>query len=309
MVSRLIEVRQVGKRVLALVLSEPLEIGRECDGVLISDPKVSRRHALLTPENEGVVVEDLQSSNGTFVNGERIHRPVLATTVDVVLVGDTVVAVVDAEEPSAMPPDLTTGVDPLGSIALVLDALTPADLAPQLTHTSDGTVTILFSDIENSTVLTNRLGDRAWLSLLKDHNEIIRACLAAAGGVEVKTMGDGFMATFGSSLAGLTCAIAIQRAIAHRDRQSSWPIRVRIGLHTGEVLRAGGDVFGSHVNIAARVASHGVGGQILVSGLLHDLVRPVTDVALSPGREIELKGFPGTHRVHAVHWQQDSNGK
>jgi class 3 adenylate cyclase len=96
----------------------------------------------------------------------------------------------------------------------------------------------------------------------------------------------------------------MQRAMATRASEGSWPIRVRIGLHAGEVVRSGvGDVYGAHVNIAARVAAQAVGGQILISGEMADMIRHETAAAISPPRELELKGFPGTHQVHAVDWR------
>jgi class 3 adenylate cyclase len=304
MLARQIEVRQVGLPVLRLILSEPLELGRDCDGLLLRDVKTSRRHARLTPRRNGVVVEDLGSSNGTWVNDQRIVEATLITSADVVLVGDTEIAVRRSTDvPLAPPPDLTRPLDPGSSIAQLVHSLSPADLAPPLAKRFDGTVTILFSDIENSTDLQNRFGDRAWLQLLREHNAMIRKAIRAHGGTEVKTMGDGFMVTFRSAAAGLDSAIDVQRSMADRAVGGGWPIRVRLGLHSGEVLRSGDDVFGSHVNVAARVAAQATGDQILVSGLLHDLVRPVTDVRFAAPREMELKGFDGTYRVHAVLWR------
>lgn len=307
MVARNIEVRQVGGPVLRLVVSEPLEIGRECDGLLLRDSKTSRRHALLTPHRNGVVVEDMQSSNGTWVNGQRITAPTLVTAADTVIVGETEL-VLWTDRPMPPPPDVVTPIDPGSSISQVLLALTPADLAPPPppSHAFEGTVTILFSDIENSTDLVNRVGDRDWLQLLKEHNRIVRRCIVSHGGTEIKTIGDGFMVTFPSASSGLAGAIELQRSIAERASESVWPIRVRLGLHAGEVLRDGGDVFGAHVNVAARVAAHAQGAEILVSGLFHDLVRPVTNVRFTPPRELELKGFAGSHRVHAVEWHEQA---
>jgi nitrite reductase (NADH) large subunit len=106
MVSRMIEVRQVGKATLHLSLTEPLELGRDCDGLLLADTMSSRRHAVLTPREDGVLIEDLQSSNGTWVNGNRIAEPTLINPGDDVLVGATVVVVqpFTPGRPSPMPP-------------------------------------------------------------------------------------------------------------------------------------------------------------------------------------------------------------
>ena len=167
----------------------------------------------------------------------------------------------------------------------------------------DGTVTLLFTDIEGSTELTERLGDQRWLELLNEHNAIIREQLAAHGGFEVKSVGDGFMLAFQSGRAGINCAIGIQRSLAERNASTAEPVHVRIGLHTGEVIKEGDDFFGMHVNLAARVASQASGGEILVSSLLNELASSTGDIEFGDDREVELKGLTGTHHLYAVNWQ------
>ena len=122
-------------------------------------------------------------------------------------------------------------------------------------HTApDGTVTILFSDIEGSTELNERLGDRRFLELLREHNEIVRDQVRVHRGFEVKSQGDGFMIAFASPRDGVECSIAIQRALAARiDAGTPEPIRVRMGLHTGEAIRERDDFFGRNV-VAARAS-------------------------------------------------------
>ncbi len=133
----------------------------------------------------------------------------------------------------------------------------------------DGTVTIMFSDIEDSTVLTERLGDQAWQELLRKHNALIREQIGAYGGYEVKTMGDGFMVAFQSARKGLDCAIAIQRAFDAHNAADGEHVKVRIGLHAGEAIKDGDDFYGKNVIMASRVAGKATGGEILVSSLLH----------------------------------------
>ena len=126
----------------------------------------------------------------------------------------------------------------------------------------------MFSDIEDSTVLTERLGDQAWQDLLRKHNALIREQLRAHGGYEVKTMGDGFMVAFQSAKKGLDCAIAIQTRIRRAQRVDGEHVKVRIGLHAGEAIKDGDDFYGKNVILASRVAGKAVGGEILVSSLL-----------------------------------------
>ena len=165
----------------------------------------------------------------------------------------------------------------------------------------DGTVTIMFSDIEDSTVLTERLGDQAWQDLLRKHNALIREQLKAHDGFEVKTMGDGFMVAFQSAKKGLDCAIAIQKAFAGHNAAEGDHVKVRIGLHAGETVKDGDDFYGKNVILASRVAGKAMGGEILVSSLVRQLVESgvATDTFSEP-REVELKGLSGTHTVYAV---------
>jgi class 3 adenylate cyclase len=164
----------------------------------------------------------------------------------------------------------------------------------------DGTVTIMFSDIEDSTVLTERLGDQAWQDLLREHNALIRAQLRVYEGYEVKTMGDGFMVAFQSARKALDCAIAIQRAFDAQEVGGDH-VKVRIGLHAGEAIKDHDDFYGKNVILASRVAGKAVGGEILVSSLVRQLVESsVGSATFSDPREVELKGLSGTHTIFAV---------
>jgi class 3 adenylate cyclase len=174
--------------------------------------------------------------------------------------------------------------------------LPPKAVAP------DGTVTILFTDIEGSTAMTERLGDQPWLELLRGHNAIVRKRVAAHEGFEVKAEGDGFMLAFQSARKALECAVDIQRAFADRNEDADEPIRVRIGLHTGEALKEADDFYGKNVILAARIAGQAQGGEVLVSSLLKELTESAVGVTFGEGREVELKGLAGQHRVFEVVW-------
>jgi class 3 adenylate cyclase len=168
----------------------------------------------------------------------------------------------------------------------------------------DGTVTLMFSDIEDSTVLTESLGDVAWQELLRRHNALIREQIRAHGGFEVKTMGDGFMVAFQSAKKGLDCAISIQVAFAEHNAADGEHVKVRIGLHAGEAIKEGDDFYGKNVIMASRVAGKANGGEILVSSLLRSLVESSVDTGLfDEAREVELKGLSGLHTVHRVRWE------
>ncbi|MGH2709887.1 MAG: adenylate/guanylate cyclase domain-containing protein [Actinomycetota bacterium] len=166
----------------------------------------------------------------------------------------------------------------------------------------NGTVTILFTDIEGSTQLTEDLGDREWMELLRKHNEIVRSQLALHSGFEVKSQGDGFMLAFSSARDALRCARAIQLAVAESD-SNGHRLRVRIGLHTGEPVREADDFYGKAVIQAARIAAEARGSEVLVSWLVRDLTESTGEFSFEAPREVELKGLTGMHTVSAVRWR------
>ena len=191
----------------------------------------------------------------------------------------------------------------IGAVAAYVQTEQP-DLRPHAAP--DGTVTILFTDIEDSVALTERLGDQRWLTLLREHNALVREQVRGHDGFEVKAQGDGFMVAFRSARQGLQCAIAIQRAIDERNRPADEPVRVRIGLHTGEVIREAGDFYGQHVNLASRIADQAQGGRILTSALLKELVDSAGEFLFVRGRDVELKGLTGSQRVYEVDWHHSA---
>jgi class 3 adenylate cyclase/ketosteroid isomerase-like protein len=166
----------------------------------------------------------------------------------------------------------------------------------------DGTVTMLFTDIENSTNITERLGDSQWLEVLRSHNAIVREQLNAHGCFEVKSHGDGFMVASQSARRALHCAIGIQQGLTQYNQVAPEPVQVRMGLHTGEVLKEADDFFGKHVILASRIAGKARGGEILVSSLLKELTESGGDLRFGEGREVELKGLAGSYKVHALEW-------
>lgn len=167
--------------------------------------------------------------------------------------------------------------------------------------TADGKVAILFSDVEESTALNERVGDRAWVKLIGEHDEQVRKLVTKRSGHVVKSQGDGFMIAFARAEEAVRCGIDMQDALckdAQRKRHNG--IRVRIGIHTGRSVRRGDDLFGRNVAMAARVAAQADGGEILVSDAVRDALRDCADISFDDGRDAELKGFAGTHRLYAV---------
>ena len=163
----------------------------------------------------------------------------------------------------------------------------------------DGTVTIVFTDIVDSTVLTSRLGDHAWREVLRRHDTLVRDVTGAHDGTVVETQGDGSMLAFSSARRAVTCAQAIQREIPRTFADDSPPIRVRIGIHTGDAIQEADRFFGTTVHYAARVVSQALGGEVLVSNLVQQLVAN-SGIEFTESREVELKGLDGAHRLFAV---------
>ncbi|WP_235737616.1 adenylate/guanylate cyclase domain-containing protein [Nocardioides alcanivorans] len=165
----------------------------------------------------------------------------------------------------------------------------------------DGTVTVLFSDIEGSTALNEQLGDDDWMALLGEHDAVVRAEVRRHRGHVVKHQGDGFMIVFGSSQRAAQAATGIQANLA--DAQSPalvvTPIRVRMGIHRGPTIAKDGDYFGRNVALAARIAAAAAGGEVLVSDDVRALLGE--DWSCVDPRDLDLKGFPGSHRAWLLH--------
>jgi class 3 adenylate cyclase len=177
-----------------------------------------------------------------------------------------------------------------------------SETRPDLSATSapDGTVTIAFTDIEDSMRLNAFLGDQRWLEVLHLHNDVVKQVTTNHSGTVVKGQGDGFMLAFPSARRALTCAQAIEGAIGDAFRGPGSMIRIRIGIHVGETVREADDFFGHAVNYAARIASAATGGEIVVSELVHALVAQTGEFSFEPPREVELKGVEGLQMVYPL---------
>jgi class 3 adenylate cyclase len=163
--------------------------------------------------------------------------------------------------------------------------------------------TILFTDVEGSTALTQRLGDAKAREVLRGHERMVREALKAHGGSEVKTTGDGFMTSFSSATRALESAIAMQRAFAAHNESAEEPILVRVGMNAGEPIAEDEDLFGTAVNLAARICGHAEAGQILASDVVRQLVAG-KDFLFTDRGEASLKGFDEPVRLYEVRWRE-----
>ena len=182
--------------------------------------------------------------------------------------------------------------------------------APGQAKEPSALVTILFTDMEGSTSLTQRLGDDKAQEVLREHNAIVREALKAHAGSEIKHTGDGIMASFASASGALDCAVAIQRAFAERNAgvgaqhaaPLQEPVRVRIGLNAGEPVAEESDLFGSAVQLAARVCAAAEPGRILVSNVVRELAMGKGHLFSDVG-EVALRGFEDPVRLYEVKWE------
>lgn len=336
----IVVVKQPNRKPIYVSLRETIELGRECDGILLADPQVSRRHASIGLSGDHVIVEDLGSTNGTFLDGVRISSPVALRAGSQVRLGETRLELLVEAAPAARE---TLGTETVaGSRSTVLagavaDATDPAVLGTGAVRAAgnvpsgvretsidvvaksfnsgprdqlrsieqdQGTITIVFSDIESSTERATAMGDDAWMKVLGAHNSIIRESLKRYGGTEVKNQGDGFMLTFPGARRALRCMIDVQRELAqYMEQHPERGVRIRIGVHTGEVMVEQGDIFGRHVMLAARVANLAQGGEILVSSLVKEIASARGDLKFGEGRTVTLKGIEGEHTVYPLLWQ------
>jgi class 3 adenylate cyclase len=165
--------------------------------------------------------------------------------------------------------------------------------------------TVLFTDLVGHTEMMSRLGDEAGRAVLREHETITRNVLKQHGGTEIKTMGDGFMASFGSVTRAVECAIALQRAFAEYNSQLSTPnsqLNVRVGLNAGEPIEEDGDLFGATVILASRIAAKAEGGEILVADTVRGLCSGKGFLFADRG-DFVAKGFEDPVRVYEVSWR------
>ncbi|MBI5505034.1 MAG: adenylate/guanylate cyclase domain-containing protein [Deltaproteobacteria bacterium] len=170
----------------------------------------------------------------------------------------------------------------------------------------DADLTLLFTDIDDYAAITDRLGDDASRRLVRAHDAIVRAGLAAAGGVEVKHTGDGIMAYFSAASRALGCAVAVQRAVAAHNAEGAHAaeLRLAIGLNSGAPIAEDGDLFGTAVITAARITDRADGGQILISDVVRQLAAGKGFRLRALGTEF-LAGLSEPVPLFEVLWQEE----
>ena len=164
---------------------------------------------------------------------------------------------------------------------------------------TEGPVTVMFTDVEESTEITARIGDEGWRDFLNKHHETVRKVTAEHGGHEIKSLGDGLMIAFTSARKAIQAAVAIQAALAGAGSREA-KFRLRIGINTGEVVQDEEDLLGTAVNVASRIAARAEGGQILAAEVVKQLVGTLPGVEFRDRGRVALKGIADRLRIFEV---------
>lgn len=259
---------------------DSVSLGRALENdIVLESSGVSRHQARIAWTGSEYVLEDLDSANGTWVNGKRLSKRTRLVDGDSVDFGD-VRFTFRAPDPVAV----TIRARPIETT---------------------GVVTVLFTDMENSTGTRVQIGDARAQEILRVHNAIVREALGLYDGKEIKHTGDGIMASFSTGSSGLGCAIAIQRKVrSHAEEHPKLALQVYVGLNAGEPILEGQDLFGTSVDLAARICERAKPGQILVSDVVKQLAAGKT-FPFSDLGESELRGFEDPVRLWEVGWRED----
>ena len=195
-----------------------------------------------------------------------------------------------------VPDEIVFGKEHSEALAGLVSSLGSETVEAVAAASRHGTVTIMFTDIEDSTVISESLGDAAWLKLVNQHFSEVRQVSSKFGGRVIKTLGDGAMIAFPGVVDAVKAAIVLQT----NNKQGSF--RIRIGIHTGDAMMSSGDYAGITVNKAARITAVATGGEILISSVTAEMLAS-RNFVFGDDRTVKLKGLVGTHRLIEIVWQ------
>jgi class 3 adenylate cyclase len=189
---------------------------------------------------------------------------------------------------------------------IILDFLEEASTseeAPPPRDVASAFRTVVFTDVADHTAMMRRLGDKRGREVLREHERITREVLAETGGTAVKSLGDGFMASFTSAQEALEYATAVQRRFTAVGAVAGIePVRLHVGINAGEPIADANDLFGVSVILASRAASEAQGGQVLVTNVVRELVAGKGFVFVEAG-DFEMKGFDEPVRLYELQWR------
>jgi class 3 adenylate cyclase len=192
-----------------------------------------------------------------------------------------------------LPPGHVTWVEG-DDVLVMVDWAGGAGFDPRSGGEARAMATILFTDIVDSTVLAREAGDASWERIEAMHEDVVRSVIAGFRGREIETAGDSFLVVFDSAEGAIRCGLALVGALA--------PIRIsiRVGVHSGEVVKSGDNIRGVAVHTAARIEAHAGSGEVLVSGVTRDLTEGATGLTFESRGRHRLKGLDREHELFAV---------
>ena len=294
-----VEIREPGREPRRVSITATVEVGRECSGILLGDPRVSRRHIALTAGVEGLTLTDLGSSNGTTLNGNRVTDPVVVRIGDVIRLGGTEIGVVERTaappRPATAPPERMTLLDPaVPAAAAEPAAAVPAPptvvapVAPVVAATpvpaidaaalsaaagSDGRVALLVSAPAPA-------GD----AVHRAHREILEYWLPRHSGRTVATVDGAMVCGFPAIRHGLLCTVAVSRGFAAFNRGRPGDLlEARTALHAGDAVV-------EEAVVALRIASAAEPGQVLVSSAVREAAGDGDEFGFGEPRTVEVAG-------------------
>ena len=188
----------------------------------------------------------------------------------------------------------------MSSIDVVADAARAEGFDFAGMSSPDGALTLLLSDIENLAQLRETLGEARAETMVADYSGLVGKLVETHFGQVVRSQGDGFMCSFASAHSGVRCAIEIQRTFGGDDGADR--PRVRVGIHSGFVIEGPDAFMGRNVVLAARIANHAKGGEILVSANTHEYTSTDMSLSFEPRGEVHFKGVHGEHSLYAVRY-------
>jgi class 3 adenylate cyclase len=162
---------------------------------------------------------------------------------------------------------------------------------------------VLFTDLVGSTELLSRLGEAAYDGLRRAHFAALREAIGRSGGAEVKTTGDGLLATFPSAADAVACAVGMQQAVDVHSRTAGVPLAIRVGVSVGDVVFKDGDVFGTPLVEAARLVAVAKAGRILATSVVRAIAGGRCTPAFSDLGSLKLKGLPVPVATCDVGWE------
>lgn len=261
-----------------LALNDTTTIGRDLSNdIVLERPGVSRYHARITRSGATYCVEDLRSSNGTWLNGVRLDGKAFLSDGDNLRFDDASFVFRNNDTTSRT-----------------------VSRAPLYAHE---TVTVMFADLVGHTALFESLGSEAVERLIDQRVGLMKTRVVRVGGRVVKTAGDAVMASFSSILQAVTCAIDIQRAVAELADDGVLAAPIRIGINSGEALRQDDDLIGIAVILAARVMAEAGAGEIYLSDVSRTMLGPTTSVRVKSKGWYQLKGISRRERLFEVLWR------